>query len=367
MKKAGLLTFHAAHNYGSFLQAYALSRVVNQMDGVDCEIINFRTPRQRDQYTPLTKRKGAKYLLKNGYFLLHYSNRKRKFDRFESAIETYLPLSTREYVSDGELEKDLPRYDYYISGSDQIWNTKPNDADMAYFLPFVQSGSRIAYAPSFGQKGNIEHQEEIASYLRKYDFLSVRENYGRELIQKLIGKEVPVLPDPTILLDAQDWDSLIGERPVQEEYLFFYTLFATKEMMKTVKKLSKLLHLPVVVSNITNQHDMFCPMRKQTDAGPLEFLHLVKHAKAVITSSFHGTVFSILFEKPFLTYRGMEDNRISSLLEQTGLTGRSCCLADVSEKACSIYETEYSGVRPVLSAEREKGIRYLKTALEIPV
>ena len=136
MKKVGIITFHAAHNYGSNLQAYALQNVISDI-GLDCEIINFRTERQKDQYRPITKRKGLKYLIKNAYFLLNYKSRKEKYNRFEEFINSKLRLSQTEYNSLEDLMTKKPIYDYYISGSDQIWNTAPNDADDAYFLPFV--------------------------------------------------------------------------------------------------------------------------------------------------------------------------------------------------------------------------------------
>lgn len=160
MKKVGTITFHAAHNYGSVLQAYALKKVINDL-GFENEIINFRTDRQKDQYTPLTKRKGLKYMVKNSYFLLHYASRKRKYLKFEDFINRYLISSNQKvYSSMQELIENPPEYDCYISGSDQIWNTVPNDADMSYFLPFVKHTIKIAYAPSFGQVGNIQKKKK---------------------------------------------------------------------------------------------------------------------------------------------------------------------------------------------------------------
>ena len=138
-KTVGVMTFHAAHNYGSSLQAYALKTVIQNL-GLDCEIINFRTEKQKDQYAPLTKRKGIKYLVKNTYFLLNYKNRKKKHERFESFITKYLIHNQLEYSSLDMLYEIQPDYDYYVSGSDQVWNPIPRDADKAYFLPFVKNG-----------------------------------------------------------------------------------------------------------------------------------------------------------------------------------------------------------------------------------
>ena len=161
MNKVGIITFHGAHNYGSALQVYALQKVITDKLYYPCEIIDFRTEAQKDQYRPLTKRKGVKYFLKNLYFLLYYTERKKKYDLFEEFISEYLKLSDVQYDTEEKLERSDLSYSHYISGSDQIWNTVPNDASMMYFLPFVKKGKKIAYAPSFGQLGNIKYKDQI--------------------------------------------------------------------------------------------------------------------------------------------------------------------------------------------------------------
>lgn len=319
MKKVGIITFHAAHNYGSSLQAYALQKTVSSI-GYDCEIINFRTETQKDQYTPLTKRTGLKYLIKNAYFLLNYSWRKAKYDKFEEFIDTQLIKSPVEYSSLEQLYDSKLPYTHYISGSDQIWNTAPNDADMAYFLPFVKNAKRIAYAPSFGQLGNIKRKDEIKKYLSEYDYISVRDKFGQDLVEELTGVKPPILLDPTMLFTNDEWLKLIDSKPLIEgEYIFFYTLFADKSMIKFVKNASNVLKIPVVISNISNQYEIFSGFKKCTKSGPLEFLNLIKNAKFVCTSSFHGTAFSILLHKPFAVINGENDKRISTLLNITDL------------------------------------------------
>lgn len=366
MKKVGIITFHAAHNYGSVLQAYALKNAVEKL-GCNSEIINFRTERQKDQYTPLTKRKGLKYVVKNSYFLLHYKSRKNKYLKFEEFIsENLINESQIEYASLSELKQNVPNYDYFISGSDQIWNTAPNDADMSYFLPFVNNKVKIAYAPSFGQIGDIKHRDDIAQYLCDYDFLSVRESFGQSLIKDLTDKTVPILPDPTLLIEPDNWDDLIGDRLINEDYLFFYTLFATPEMIEIVKKISKQLDLPVVISNISNQYEIFSGFKKVRDAGPKDFLSLIKYAKFVCATSFHGTVFSIIMKKPFFAINGLNDNRINTLLNSVGLTNRSISKDDVSEKIAQAYENiDYTEVEKILLNQKRIAIDYLKDALDM--
>ncbi len=364
MSKVGIITFHAAHNYGSNLQAYAMQKIIDSF-GIENEIINFRTDRQKDQYRPFTNRKGLKYIIKNGYFFFNYSWRKKKYLKFEKFIDEKLKKTAKEYKSLDELYVANLDYEYYISGSDQIWNTVPVDADMAYFLPFVKKGIKIAYAPSFGQIGNIKNKKEIAEYLNEYKYLSIREKYGQKLIKSMINKCVPVLMDPTILIKKEEWENMISDRIIEDDYIFFYTLFATKEMINIVKIISKETGLKVVISNISNQYEIFSGFEKKLESGPMEFLNYIKYAKLVCSSSFHGTVFSILLNKPFYSINGMRDNRISTLLEMTNLTKRAITLNDVKNGLNDIFNLNFVYAEKSIEQEKQKAIKYLKEALDI--
>lgn len=364
MKKIGIITFHAAHNYGSVLQAYAMKKIVSNL-GCDAEIINFRTDKQKDQYTPLTKRKGLKYIIKNTYFLLHYISRKSKYDKFENFINEYLLNPNQpEYSSLDELEQNVPQYDMYISGSDQIWNTNPNDADMAYFLPFVKEKTKISYAPSFGQLGNIKYKNVISKYLNDYDYLSIRDEFGKDLIKELTGRSASLLPDPTLVVDRSIWNELTDKNLMKEKYLFFYTLFATQEMIDIVKRVSKELNLPVVISNVSNQYEIFSGFKKIRNAGPKDFLSLIKNAEFVCVTSFHGTIFSILMHKPFFAINGMDDNRINTLLTNTGLVERSISLNDIDSKLKKAYDSiNYNDVDYIINSQRKLALNYLQNAM----
>lgn len=362
-KTVGIMTFHAAHNYGSCLQAYALQSKIKEL-GCDVKIINFRSPRQREMYRALTNRKGLKYILKNAFFLLNLSKRKKRHSIFEEFIAKHYYL-TDEYSSLEELKNNPPAFDFYISGSDQIWNTVPYDADMAYFLPFVKKGVKIAFAPSFGQIGNIEHKSEIAKYLSVYDFLSVREENANLLLDELIGKTAPVVTDPTLFYGQDFWEKLIDDKPIIDKgYIFFYTLFATPEMIKQVKMLSKSTGLPVVISNVSNQYEVFSGFEKHIDCGPCEFLNLLKNAKYVFTSSFHCTVFSIIFRKDFYAFRGMEDKRISTLLKTVNLENRSVDENNKVELLSNCESVDFDGVNEKLCTASEKSEKYLKMCLK---
>ena len=156
MKKVGIITFHAAYNYGSMLQAYALQQVILSM-GYDCEIINFRSPAQKRQYKPIfvvgsLYGRCVRFIIQAAY-VWGILKKQRLFEQF---LNSELKLSYNEYGTLEDLENAGFNYDYYISGSDQIWNVYCNDFNYAYFLPFVKSGKRIAYAPSMGAQLSIK-------------------------------------------------------------------------------------------------------------------------------------------------------------------------------------------------------------------
>lgn len=369
MKKIAILTFHGSHNYGSCLQAYALQNVVNGFPGCCCEIINFRTDRQKDIYSVFTKRKGLRYLLKNAAHLLRFSSLKEKHRLFEKFISENLVLSKREFASLSELENANLNYDYYIVGSDQIWNPIPADFDWAYYLPFVKDKTKIAYAPSFGpftKVGDDETWGKIKQYINDFDYLSVREQAAADFLKQKANKECELVLDPTLLLSKGNWSKLIQQEPIiKGKYILLYTLFSNASINRIAKKVSKILKMPVVVTNFSNQYDIFTSYKKQLKTGPKEFLNLLFNASVILATSFHGTVFSILFEKPFLTIDGDKDARIFNLLNIVGLQNNTVNFANVEEKVKSCFDTKFVVANKRIDSAREKSINYLKGALRV--
>lgn len=363
--KTATMTFHAAHNYGSALQAYALQRTIQDL-GHENQIIDFRTPRQMDMYRVFTKRKGIKYLIKNLTRGLHYFALQERHRRFESFIDSKLVLTNERYTSIRELELANFDFDCYVAGSDQIWNPIPVDFDWAYYLPFVKSGKRIAYAPSLGplsSVGDETFQKQIAEYVSLFDHVTVRDNDAAEKMSKLTASTPQVVVDPTLLLDKATWELLVTPKRIHEgRYIFFYTLFADSEMIDMVKGLSQKFGLPVVVSNFSNQHDVLNPFEKHYDSGPLEFLNLIYHADMVITSSFHGTAFSVIFQKKLYSIRGNRDARISTLLNAVGMS--ECVVSNVEDiRKKDIGTPDYRVVEQKLHQLAESSKSILKDML----
>lgn len=362
------ITFHASHNYGSVLQAYALQQTIKSL-GHDNVIINLRTMRQKDLYTVFTRRGGIKYAVKNLSHLLWYFPLKKRYDRFETFINNSLSL-TEEYSTEEELADAFLNYDVFIAGSDQIWNPVPADFDWSYYLTFVSKGKKISYAPSFGQlasQGDMDTRERIANALKSFDAISVREQRGADNVKALTGETPPIVLDPTLLLKKEDWLGLVKdrERIIKGDYIFFYTLFADPGRMDIIKRVSKATGLPVVTSNFSNQYDVFNPFIKRYDAGPLDFLTLIRDAKLVVASSFHGTVFSILLNVPFFAIDGMTDARISTLLRTTGLEGRGITSANVEEQCKNAFPVDFTTANGKIDEARKTSVEFLKKSLEV--
>ncbi len=365
--RTATITFHAAHNYGSALQAFALQQTLIN-NGCKNEIINLRTKRQKDLYTVFTKRGGIKYLAKNLTHLLYYPSLKRRYERYEDFIKDKM-ICTQEYETLEDLKKTEMNYDCYISGSDQIWNPVPLDFDWSYYLPFVKDGKRISYATSFGQLvscGDEETKQKIRACLCDFDKISVREIKAKEKVSEISNgeKEAEVVLDPAMLLSAEQWDELLPTQSMKKEYIFFYTLFATPEYMQIIKKISKITGLPVITSYFSNQHDFINPFIKRYDTGPIEFLQLVRNAKLVVTSSFHGTVFSVLFNTPFYAINGDSDARISTLLNQIGLSARTVSDNTVEDKLKNGFDVDFACANAKIEEERQKSLNWLLDVLK---
>lgn len=372
MKKIATITFHACYNFGSCLQAYALQSFVTEIAkkeniDVDYKILNFRTDLQKDLYNFRKNSKGIKKLLKVS---LYNKKLKGKEKKFESFINNYLNLTEREYKSFEELDKENIDYDYYISGSDQIWNTTAKDFDWAFYLGFVKKGKKISYAASLGpKKVNLteENKSKICKLLSQYDSISVREKKSCDKVNEIAGIIPQINVDPTLLINKSQWEEMISNQNNNlTNYIFFYSLNVSNEMVELLKKISKILNKRVVVAACFAKYDIMGGFVKKYNSGPLEFLSLIKNADLVISSSFHGTVFSIIFNKPFYAFDGKNDFRISNLLEKTELMDRSISFDDdLNQKLKNAFNINFEKANMVIENEQKRSEKYLKEALEI--
>lgn len=370
MKKVGIITFHASHNYGSMLQAYALQQTILKL-GYACEIINFRSAVQKKQYKPIFM-VGTLYgrLVR---FIIQFTyvccilKKQRLFEQF---LQHEFILSDKEYATLEDLGNADFKYDYYISGSDQIWNVYCNDFSYAYFLSFVKSGKRIAYAPSMGADLSIRTYGKIGlirDLLERYDAVGVREAAGARYIEEITDKQVATVLDPTLLLKPEEYDALIDKKPlIKGDYVFIYSPNFNDKVYEMAAALGDKYNKQVVISQgLVSKEAMLKWGRKfkiYPAVGPKEFLNLCKNASIVCCDSFHAVVFSILFKKCFFVLNGMKDNRISNILEKFHLHNRSFLLSDAYLDAS--LQIDYTKTFNLLDLERQKSQDWLQESLK---
>lgn len=332
--KIGIVTFHSAHNYGAVLQAWSLQEYLKRQGHV-VEIVNLRLPVIDNLYRfRATNRKFCKYwklnkLMNYGYGNVHYILKKmrypyveKKYRKFERFIKQRLSI-TKVFHSLAELKKAKLNYDALIAGSDQIWNSKMmKGINPAYFLQFGnKSALRISYAASIGTEVIPgPYQQLFQRYLRDFDVISVREKNAKEQIQQFTDKEIYVMPDPTFLLRLEEFDRLKRKPRVSGKYIYVHNVHLKKvdeTLYGIAEEISRRTGLKVIHNHRRQQF--------QNDVGHFtggveEFLGYVESAEMVITNSFHCTVFSLLYKRPFVAIPHFENpDRISNLLSDMGI------------------------------------------------
>lgn len=373
MKKVGLATCFL-DNYGACLQAYALSNTITSL-GMECTILNY-TELEGYYGDSIAERVKNSTLYNTVRCLLDKKYRKTfklgkiRRPNFQSFRKKYLPLSTEAYNEHSDLSDK--GFDAVVCGSDQIWNpTFYGACNPFYYLSFVPNGvSKIAYAPSIGLSDIPEcYTDDFKKYLSDFKAISVRENNAVELVKKYADKEAKWVLDPTMLLDGSAWSKLIDNKIIEKPYIFCY-LFGTQDYYKdAIENIRNKTGLEVVIIPFS-ERDLTNEYTKIYKAGPIEFLSLIKNAEYVLTDSFHATVFSLLFERPFYTLLRDNDNeeksmnsRIHSLLSMLDKQERCVLKRNVSGFKIEPI-LDYECVRSRLKHLRDDSINFLQNALE---
>lgn len=323
-RKCGIITFHSAHNYGSVLQSYAMVMTMKKL-GLDAELIDFRHQHTTDMYewrfwTPY---KNWKWNFKDFILRGILGIGKRREEVFRDFIDHKLPKSER--VKDRS-DVDSDKYDVLVCGSDQIWNyVSTGENDPIYFLDFGNTACKFSYAASAGSsKFPDKDYERYKQYLRGLKNIGVREQFLKEYLDKDFGLKAEVNPDPTLLLNIDEWMKI--ESPYQglpQKYLLVYTLVKADATLEFARKVADRLNLPVV--QICNKRVIKGKNKNNVDynlmdASPQQFLWLFHHAEFIVTNTFHGNMFSVIFRKDFVHYDvNGNDPRITTLHKTIGL------------------------------------------------
>lgn len=392
MKKVGLVTVTYVNNFGSHLQSFALQQMVRSL-GYDTEIISIKGLSNQ------IKRKRLKYVLSRfydlkemkDYFITAKRNVAKVFDReFNDLLQKrsvyFQKFASKAYaMSDDassweELSKMCEdKYSTVIVGSDQNWRPA-NIAGGYYTLEFVpEDVNKMAYSTSFGISKVVVGQKEKARYfLNRLNHISVRENSGSEIVKELTGKGCLVVCDPTILMTKEQWSPYITEYSqidisniAKEPYILCYFLGTSQEQREYSLFLKKETGLKIV--SIQLGEGRYYKEKKEyydeaiVNAGPLDFVNLIKNAQYVCTDSFHGCAFSLIFERQLYAFyktnpgsKMSVNDRLDTMLGWAGLKDR--IITNPAEKRI-LPEIDYSIANINIEKEREMSIQYLKQSL----
>lgn len=365
--KAAVITRHGISNYGSLLQAMATQQVIEDL-GHTCEIIDYiRNDESYMQHEKtLLKRKpewNDNPVKRMMYLAVRQPAGIAAGKYFEKAQKKYLHLSKR-YTTWEQLDRDRPKADVYITGSDQVWGPVENGSyDSSYCLSFTEeSDRRIAYAASFGHTDMTPELENYyKKWLSRYESIAVREDSAVEILRNMGIQAVQVL-DPTLLLDASYWSRYT--QPIREgKYLLIYQLHNDRRLDEYAEKAAASTKLPLIrISASLHQISRKGKFVWLPETG--QFLSYIKNAECLITDSFHGTAFAINFHTPFVEV--LPDNntgtRNMSILKMTGLTDR--ILTNVNDTALAERKIDYTEADRILADKRKESLGILRRMIE---
>lgn len=356
MKKIKSITFHRAHNYGAFLQSYALQNYIISK-GHDAEIIDYINPKVDEMYKPFYNPYGSflggvKRFIRNLFYIIPIIKRYNIFNR---CIKNDLKLTKSVYNIDDVLNI-IDKDDILITGSDQVWNKNlTNGLSDLYTLNF-SNNYKISYAASVGNNDLlIENKDEYKNKLSSINSMSVRENSTSLILNNDFYKfDSKVVLDPVFLLNASQWEKIVSSKvdeKIDKKYIFSYMLKYDSDLISGANYLSKITNLPIVDNELRNK-GYKNRIKTIFSKGPWHFLYYLINAEYVITQSFHATVFSIIFHKKvFVISHKNHGVRTDDLLKKFNLESRKFSNVDDLKKMDFYSEPNWSEVDNILNKE----------------
>lgn len=369
-KKIGIVTLHGYSNYGNKLQNYALQETINSL-GYEANTVIIRTKENTDNILirrtktlfKTSPKKVIRILIKRREQKFFYKRNKKLIDNRIRAFKNF----SKKYLNEifyHDIDNIAQDYQYFITGSDQVWNPHYINNIDKYFLTFAHKRQRISYAASFGVSTlPDEYIKNYGLWLSQMEHISVREEAGASIVYELTGREIKVLVDPTLMLDKNMWLSVAKTSKGKPNNPYILTYFLgeiSQEIEAFINKIKKEYNLEVI--HLVDIND---PVRYV--AGPGEFLNYINLSEIFLTDSFHGAVFSILFKKPFAICDRISNtpsmgSRIETLLIKFKLEDRKWENIKDSDNP---FDIDFSHISPILEFERKKSLDYLKNALNI--
>lgn len=371
--KIGLVTYHSSYNFGSVLQAYATQSILQSL-GHEVEIINYRMPSQKNFYSLFPVGISKRTYLKNVISIPTLNKRINRKNKYEKTFSKIFNL-TEVFEDPQDANKYRVRYDVYVSGSDQIWNRYSNELFNVDWLKYMSP-----YLLDFTEKKRISFASSIASMkdedlvlikdaLNKFEHISSREGISTVRLEKLLGRKIETVLDPTLLLNKDDWISFIKDWKnvyTNEKYILYYVLKGAIGINKDL----------IFLNNIAKDHGMklitISPLSpiipdkniiNAADAAVYDFIGLINGAECVVTDSYHGTLFSVNLQKKFFSLQIEKDlnMRVEQMAEKIGFKNRVIySLNDIN-----IYsEIDYKPINNNIDIYKKESIQYLKNSIE---
>ncbi|SHF10810.1 Polysaccharide pyruvyl transferase [Bacteroides faecichinchillae] len=347
--KVGIITYHRAHNYGAVLQCYALQEVLKRM-GHDTQIIDYRQPFIEKLYNLSKKELFFRYKFHPRALMARYAKQKAIKSFFENFSNDFLQLS------DKCAQNAIPEYEVYIVGSDQMWSLDcvGGKIDPIYFGMFDRSkNSRLI---GFSISSNIHSigilNERINQYIDNFDAISFREQTVADTISEIVSKKMLMTLDPTLCTDAELWSNVINHGWNNRKYIALYHV-----MFRFSPAVHDMLYKQACRIAKKNRWEIIDLSTGEYSVS--DFVSVIKYAQCVITSSFHATVFSVIFSRPLFAVQLHDgnDGRYVSLLNSLNMANALVDLDFIHESPVKI---DYDKVHTVLLHLRESSLEYLK-------
>ncbi len=366
-QKVGVLTFHRAENYGSVLQAYALQKYLTDKLGIENELIDYIPSGQEEFYKLFVPITNIRNLIGNILKLSIANKYKKRKDAFQGFLNSNLAISKDKYSAFNKNSLLSNQYSLIITGSDQIWNTECADFSWDYLLEDVHGLKKISYAASMGG-GKISDYDRYKKCLEEYTSISVREQYASDVINQMFNneKKIEVSLDPTLLLDKEDYNKIAAPRKIQGDYIFLYSVYHDDKLLHTIRRMKKKWGMPIItlISRNNSYKVLLNGIKLANEEGPEDFLGYIRYAKFVLTNSFHGSVFSMIYGKEFY-YLGdyRQDPRLKQLFTKAEIEHVGVTYEELEEQAGNFGLRGECDLSHKIADLRKSSERYLKGAL----
>ncbi len=361
-KKIGIINHWMVNNYGALFLAYAIEKGINKLGYNNVETITYLPDEvQMPWKLSMAKKVGLlTYLLRLGYFMVFILPREKSFANMRSKMNT-----SKENYNDKTIALIADHYDKIVIGGDQLWNCKINYYNENNFLPFVHDKKKkVVYAASIAQD-NI--REDLVNRFKEltedFSYITTREQRATEIIEEITNLKAPRVADPAFLLTAREWEMLAEKDDcIIDKYIFVYQVQSDTELINFAKKLSENKKLKIVYCPFPLKKQIKC--KRHPYMAPEKWLWYVKNADYVVTDAFHGTVFSIIFNRPFFSqisnYGKDTGSRITNLLNVFSLESRLLVNGN-----CDFIDgvIDFKKVNNKINEEREFSMQHLNKML----